>query len=347
MNKEAKRRSREIDNYLDQELRTEQQIVRLLILGPSHSGKSSLFKQMRSAFGKGFRDDDRRQYIPIISNNIIRLMKILCEQSEKLSQKGYQNTEITSNNSIAKSFIAELKGTEIIDSKISNYIASLWNDSGIKQTYEYRSIYHLTEFTTYFLDKISEIGNEMYLPTDSDIIHSYIRTTGIHEIDFQYNAEHYRLIDIGQHNDNKKWIYLFQDVRAIIFVISLEEYDMLLDDDESLTRLHKSIELFEYIVNLSYFKSPFTYFILFLNKRDLFAQKLFSIPFKKYFTDYEGKNTYEEITQYIIEQFQNRNKNTEKYIYTHITSVVDYKSVTVAFPDAVMRQSLYEAGLLS
>jgi len=146
--KEAKQRSLEIDRYLEQDDR-KQQIVRLVILGSSHSGKSSIFKQIRSIFGESFSDDDRRQYIPIISNNIIRLMKILCEQSEKLSQKGYENTEISSNNFIAKSLITELKGTEIIDSKMSNYIASLWNDPGIKQTYEY-TIYHLTEFSTYF-----------------------------------------------------------------------------------------------------------------------------------------------------------------------------------------------------
>jgi len=122
---------------------------------------------------------------------------------KKLSQKGYENTQISSNNFIAKSLITELKGTEIIDSKMSNYIASLWNDPGIKQTYEY-TIYHLTEFSTYFLDKIVEIGNEMYLPSNSDIVHSYVRTTGIHEIDFEFNREHYRLIDMGQYNNQKK-----------------------------------------------------------------------------------------------------------------------------------------------
>jgi len=149
----------------------------------------------------------------------------------------------------------------------------------------------------------------------------------------------------------KKWIYLFQDVRAIIFVVSLEEYDMLLYEDESpITRLHKSIELFEYIINLSYFQSPEPYFLLFLNKRDLFAEKIKTIPFKKYFSEYEGKNTYEEITQYIIEQCQNKNKNTKKYIYTHITSAVDYYNVKVVFPavdSAIIRRGLYETGLIT
>jgi len=125
---------------------------------------------------------------------------------------------------------------------------------------------------------------------------------------------------------------------------------MLLYEDESVTRLHKSIELFEYIVNLSYFQSPNLYFILFLNKRDLFYQKIKTIPFKKYFSEYEGKDTYEEITQYIIEQFENKKKNMKKDIYTHITCAVDYYNVKAVFPAvdmAVIRRGISETGLIS
>jgi hypothetical protein len=47
------------------------QVNKLLLLGAGESGKSTLFKQMITLYGKGFSESDRMSYLPIIANNII------------------------------------------------------------------------------------------------------------------------------------------------------------------------------------------------------------------------------------------------------------------------------------
>jgi hypothetical protein len=79
--KEEKRRSRELEKSMNNDHQREQQVNKLLLLGAGESGKSTLFKQMISIYGKGFSDEERREYIPIIFTNIIGAMKTLCEQS--------------------------------------------------------------------------------------------------------------------------------------------------------------------------------------------------------------------------------------------------------------------------
>jgi len=69
----------------------------------------------------------------------------------------------------------------------------------------------------------------------------------------------------------------------------------------------ESLDLFEEIANTEWFAK--TNMILFLNKRDLFEEKIkiASIRQCPAFHDYEGEDTYEATTSYIIQHFQERN----------------------------------------
>ena len=81
------------------------------------------------------------------------------------------------------------------------------------------------------------------------------------------------LVDVGgQRNERKKWIHCFQDVTAIIYCCAMNEYDLLLEEDSFTNRMHESLNVFEDILNNPYFTS--TPIILFLNKRDLFEEKI-------------------------------------------------------------------------
>lgn len=69
--------------------------------------------------------------------------------------------------------------------------------------------------------------------------------------------------------------------------------------------------LFESICNSQWFLS--TSIILFLNKTDLFKQKLLTTPVKKYFPDYTGEErNYNSAYQYFKESFVRLNRNSRK-----------------------------------
>ena len=69
------------------------------------------------------------------------------------------------------------------------------------------------------LDRMSTNG---YMPTDQDILRSRVKTTGITETTFRVAELTYKLFDVGgQRSERKKWIHCFENVTALVFLVSL------------------------------------------------------------------------------------------------------------------------------
>jgi hypothetical protein len=111
-------------------------------------------------------------------------------------------------------------------------------------------------------------------------------------------------------------------VTAVLFCVALSEYDLKLQEDESTNRMHESLKLFREICNSKWFVD--TNMILFLNKRDLFAEKIKKVDLKVCFPEYQGGKDYKNATQFIKTKFEAQNQNpTGKVIYTHFTCATD------------------------
>jgi hypothetical protein len=99
----------------------------------------------------------------------------------------------------------------------------------------------------YFLSSLDRIGRDDYVPTQNDVIHLRIPTSGIVEYVFgiPYRKERIqlRIVDVGgQRTERRNWIHCFDDVKTVIFLAALSEYDRPSDDDN--TRLEESMQLF-------------------------------------------------------------------------------------------------------
>ncbi|CDQ91948.1 unnamed protein product [Oncorhynchus mykiss] len=111
--------------------------------------------------------------------------------------------------------------------------------------------------------------------------------------------------------------------------------------------MHESMKLFDSICNNKWFTD--TSIILFLNKKDLFEEKIARSPLTICYPEYAGASTYEEAAAYIQCQFEdlNRRKDT-KEIYTHFTCATDTKNVQFVFDavtDVIIKINLKECGL--
>lgn len=99
----------------------------------------------------------------------------------------------------------------------------------------------------------------------------------------------FRMFDVGgQRSERKKWIHCFEGVTAIIFCVALSGYDLVLAEDEEMNRMIESMKLFDSICNSKWFVE--TSIILFLNKKDLFEEKIVRSPLTICFPEYSGKN---------------------------------------------------------
>ena len=171
----------------------------------------------------------------------------------------------------------------------------------------------------------------------------------------------------GQRNERKKWIHCFDQVTAVIFVAAISEYKQVLYEDNSMNRITEALLLFEEIANSKWFKQ--TSIILFLNKRDLFAEKICEVPFRAEgrFEEFRGPHVvfgsnsailgteenrvcYEAAVQYLKDAFLARNKQqATKEIYTHVTCATDTKNVEVVFnacKDIILKSNLHGSGFM-
>ncbi|XP_062356260.1 uncharacterized protein LOC134048500 [Cinclus cinclus] len=111
-------------------------------------------------------------------------------------------------------------------------------------------------------------------------------------------------------------------------------------------RMHESLMLFDSICNNKFFID--TSIILFLNKKDLFAEKIKKSPLTICFPEYTGPNTYEDAAAYIQAQFESKNRSPNKEIYCHMTCATDTNNIQVVFDavtDIIIANNLRGCGL--
>jgi hypothetical protein len=230
------------------------------------------------------------------------------------------------------------------------HFKALWADTGILKAFENRSKFQLTDSAKYFFDKLDVVATPGYIPSEQDVLRSRVRTTGIVENNFEVDGNKFKMFDVGgQRNERKKWIHCFENVTAVLFIGVLSEYDLVLYEDENMNRMEETLNLFDEICNSRWFRE--TSIILFLNKRDVFAEKIVKVPLKvcPVFAEYAGENTYEAGCELIETTFQSKNRNPEKIIYSHLTCATDTSNVAAVFDavkDIIIRRSLGEAGLV-
>ncbi|KAB2627797.1 guanine nucleotide-binding protein alpha-1 subunit [Pyrus ussuriensis x Pyrus communis] len=213
------------------------------------------------------------------------------------------------------------------------------------------------------------------------------------------SGEVYRLFDVGgQRNERRKWIHLFEGVTAVIFCAALSEYDQTLFEDESKNRMMETKELFEWVLKQpcfevlfsSIFLCPYvacaavqissnsvgsltfyllffyilvqkTSFMLFLNKFDIFENKVLNAPLNacEWFKDYQpvstGKQEIEHAYEYVKKKFEElyfqstAPDRVDRVFKIYKTTALDQKLVKKTFKlvdETLRRRNLFEAGLL-
>jgi GTPase SAR1 family protein len=95
------------------------------------------------------------------------------------------------------------------------------------------------------------------------------------------------MIDVGgQRAERRKWIHYFEDVKIVLFCVALSEYDQELLEDEGRNRMKESVAVFSEMANNTWFQN--TPFVLFLNKTDLFKEKIERVDLKSCWPEYTG-----------------------------------------------------------
>ena len=345
--RKQKRQNKTINDVQLKDQNSDVQIKQLLLLGAGESGKSTLFKQMITLYGKGYPQAERNTYRHIVFQNTISAMQLLLEYCTELSDEIGSKIE-DKNQEIANRFL-DLSIDSNITPQIVNDIKILWTDEGVQTTFEHRVKFQFPDSGPYFFSRLDAMCADDYMPTQQDVLRSRVRTTGIVETKFEIQGNQYKMFDVGgQRNERKKWIHCFENVSCLVFVAAISEYDQTLFEDESTNRVLEALNLFDEICNSKWFTN--TSVILFLNKRDLFMEKIAKVPLTICFEDYTGPtNDYDAGCEFFREKFESRNRQPEKEIYTHVTCATDPNNISHVFnavKDIILKQTLSDGALL-
>ncbi|KAK2746464.1 hypothetical protein FQN57_003090 [Myotisia sp. PD_48] len=341
--KEQMRKNAAIEKVIRVDKRTYDRTVKILLLGAGESGKSTIIKQMRIIHAGGFPTDERVQTRAVIYSNMIVAFKLLVEIMEA------ENIpfEHVATEPLAK-FIDDTEpdvdaDEAFTDPKVREAVKSMWEDGGVQKAVARGHEFALHDNLHYYFNSLDRIFTPGWLPNNQDMLHSRLRTTGITETLFELGQINFRMMDVGgQRSERKKWIHCFEGVQCLLFMVALSGYDQCLVEDQTANQMHEAMMLFESLVNGEWFKRKPV--ILFLNKIDLFKEKLAISPVSQHFPDYHGPDgDFESAVKYFADRFRGITRVPEREIYVHQTNATDttlLKATMDSVQDMIIQKNL-------
>ncbi|CAE7483451.1 unnamed protein product [Symbiodinium microadriaticum] len=342
--------SKQLDAGLRNEAKADKNKIKLLLLGAGESGKSTIFKQMKIIYGKQYSHAERKQNLPTIHSNIIQAMHILIKHAKNIGN-GDQTVHDQIECKEALAIIEALDIYEGLNLERSNAIIALWADPAIQQVWARRNETQITESVKYFFNKMEIIKVPNYVPDKDDMLHCRFRTSGIVTDQYLIDGMIFEMYDVGgQRNERRKWIHCFESVTGIIFVAGLSEYNQVLFESKDRNRMDEALDLFEDVCNNSCFAR--SSIILFLNKRDLFEEKIKNSDISDFFSEYKGaKNDYDAGIKFFLIKFLARNHSSHAHqVYYHVTCATDTRNIQIVFQackDIIFKDNLKRSGIIA
>ncbi len=331
-------KNKKIEKEQEVAVKKNDQIIKLLLLGAGESGKSTIFKQMKILFGKHYEEEELKNLAPIVHNNVMQNFLVVLNYAKK------QDIQFDNNGEL-ESFINDYNHDTPVTEEVAKRISILWNDSVCQTVWAQRSAFQVLDCLNYYClpENLKRMSQVNYLPNKMDILQARVRTSGIVEEKYIIDGVQFSMFDVGgQRNERKKWIHCFDGVTAVIFVAAISEYDQMLFEDNKTKRMDEATKLFDEICNSPWFTK--TSIILFLNKKDLFEDKLFKIPYKVAGLrneDFQGpiandpgvskEEAIEAATKHSLKKFLAVRRDESKEIYHHVTCATDTQNVQVVF----------------
>lgn len=351
---------REINQHMNQDSKEQKRLNRILLLGPGDSGKSTIIKQMKKIHHGNIGERELKDYISVIRQSILKNMAILCQSSKYLEEDHDTNVDESLQND--RDYFAEDSNISLEDNDLiqnADVITKLWKDKGIQKTFHLRNLFHIPESAAYFFDRIDEINKKDYFPSFDDYLRFRLRTSGISRepfnVTFSGHSVPFEIIDVGgQRSERKKWMELIaEDIKAVLYVFSVGEFDKFLFEDANVKRLHESLDLFKKTIKQGFFDGKTV--IIFLNKYDLFQERIKDIPITTVFEDYpdnQDPNDCELVIQFIMDKFKSIwtqfNKNSSSTLVMHCTTALDTSLIDNIMHDiqlGLVRHMLDRVGL--
>jgi len=327
---EGELRSREIDKTLKEDYRKSSQKISVLLLGTEDSDKTLIFHQLELLNDGTFNGEDLKDQKALIYKQIIKDIKALLINIEKLVPS------VTYNQNIAQMILDIQEKPNSVDfekqfpTSIWTDIGKLWQDSSFQLAYNHKDQFYVDDTLKYYIDAFDRISKANYVPTAQDVLRCRLKKSPIVEETFRYNHAIFKFIDVELKNDLRKLIHCFQDVFAIIFCINLLDYRKTQEDKSN--KMKETIKQISEMANSKWLEKKPTVFIYTRAKE--FKLKLQETNLRVCFSDYTGGNNFDAAIEFIKAQFATLPQiegGGNRDVFSQTVDVLDATAVTKVF----------------
>ncbi|KDN42101.1 hypothetical protein RSAG8_06959, partial [Rhizoctonia solani AG-8 WAC10335] len=378
---DAKRRSNEIDEQLRLEAialkKRRSKERKILLLGQSESGKSTLLKQFRllDSNGKVF-DAERASWRLIIFHNLVRsILKLL----EEITQPVFSNKDYTDNDAFweansttFKTLRVRLSPLSQIADLIANRLAPENSSPTASSPAEAASDWTSTANPHIPSSEISVLSSSRWKCALQKLhVGSRSPRPSVDcSIDFDNENDPGRLL-VAFHEDlvefcqtNSVWEMLkrrkvrvenmkifLDDIDRITQPRYIPTFDQVLAEDTTVNRLEDSLIMWRDLCKNKILAGASI--VLFLNKCDLLQAKLEAgIRLNRFLVSYGDRpNDYASVTKHLKGKFDKikREHCPETQTYTHFITATDRETTSIAINavrDKIMRENLQNIGFV-
>ncbi|CAH0017846.1 unnamed protein product [Clonostachys rhizophaga] len=272
--------------------RTSNVSKKILLIGSSESGKSTLIKSLSCAFDP-FDEQTRQTYIEEIIENCVEIMRLLVIETDIDRVGG--DSGLQKECRLLMEDDNDRRECLKMCEKLTGAISSIWQSPEMQMRFEHRrqhqEMYYLPTSSEYFLDSVSRLADPNYLPTDNDILRSYCKTSGVCTFEFNSAGRSYNFYDVGgARSQRRKWIELFP--KADIFMWT---FDICcsgeVSQDHGGDSMEEQLELWEFVVNHHRIDFDATFVVIFTKIDKLTPTVISRLLSMEYFRGYEKDRT--------------------------------------------------------
>ena len=291
--------------------------VNVLLIGLVGSGKSTLKKHMQLSLGKGYSIEDRKEYRRLIRRYILQQSLELV-----LENWSYLNSLESDDRKPFTQFMQYCINKEI---KIRPYIPlcnhtqdalkSLWAEKRFQDMYESNPVWRHTSLDL-FCARCSEIGNDGYLPTDTDIIRYFGCLEKHKTLYLELTKPKVSTIEISEFRQPK--LAQLKTCNVAMFFVDICQ----IDTEHHKCSLKAALKSFNSVINQQELENK-PVFILF-TKRDVLEDKLKHMDIRSAFPELKKSVNCDEVCEHILNMFQERCE--DRKIHHYFVNAFDFGS---------------------
>jgi len=334
--------SKSIETQIKEDRKRQENQIKLLLLGTGASGKSTFLKQLKVLHKDGFSATEIDQFKESLPLNAIQSMQKLVQAHIDAQTKCSSKT---------KAKLEQLMATTDLDEEVAGIIKELWEREDVKDLFMRRNELNLQveSAAPYYFEHVTRFASAEFKPTQEDMLRARIKTTGIRELHFSIKDVEFTIVDVGgQRSERRKWIHCFDNVTSIIYLAALDEYDMRLEEDNRTNRMEESLQLFGEVSGSQFFADKEISWILFLNKSDLFRDKIKTRPVSQFFKEFPAEKAQDfEASVHFIQELYEKKYRGQTNLYCYTTCAIDTQNCEKVFSavrDTVLSLALEDAG---